>query len=81
MKAKVFLSAFTGFSFGLICYFVLLLLDIDRPFQLAVLSGLFFALLLFPFWLFTKRLWTNGTQSLKRKLLRRFSTRQTVISI
>ena len=48
MKAKVFLSAFTGFLFGLIGYFVLLLLDIDQPFQLAVLSGLLFALLLFP---------------------------------
>ena len=49
MKAKVFLSAFTGFFFGLIGYFVLLLLDIDQPFQLAVMSGLLFALLLFLF--------------------------------
>ena len=48
MKAKVFLSAFTGFLYGLIGYFVLLLLDSDQPFQLAVLGGLFFALLLFP---------------------------------
>ena len=48
MKAKVFLSAFTGFLFGLFGYFVLLLLGIDQPFQLAALSGLLFALLLFP---------------------------------
>ena len=48
MKAKVFLSAFTGFLYGLIGYFVLLLLDSDQPFQLAVLGGLLFALLLFP---------------------------------
>ena len=48
MKAKVFLSAFTGFLFGLIGYFVLLLLDTDQPFQFAALSGLLFALLLFP---------------------------------
>ena len=48
MKANVFLSAFTGFLFGLIGYFVLLLLDVDQPFQLAVISGLLFALLLFP---------------------------------
>ena len=48
MKAKVFLSAFTGFLFGLIGYFVLVLLDIDQPFQLAALSGLLSALLLFP---------------------------------
>lgn len=48
MKAKVFLSAFAGFLFGLLGYFVLLLLDIDQPFQLAVVSGLLFALLLFP---------------------------------
>ena len=47
MKAKVFLSAFTGFLFGLIGYFVLFLLDIDQPFQLAALSGLLYALLLF----------------------------------
>lgn len=48
MKAKVFLSAFGGFLFGLLGYFVLLLLEIDQPFQLAVFSGLLFALLLFP---------------------------------
>lgn len=48
MTAKVFLSAFTGFLFGLICCFVLLFLGIDQPFQLAALSGLLFALLLFP---------------------------------
>ena len=49
MKAKAFLAAFGGIFFGLIGYFVLLLLDIDQPFQLAVMSGLLFALLLFPF--------------------------------
>ena len=48
MKAKAVLSVITGFFFGLIGYFVLLLLDIDQPFQLAALSGLLFALLLFP---------------------------------
>ena len=48
MKAKVFLSAFTGFLFGLIGYFILFLLDIDQPLQLTTLSGLLFALLLFP---------------------------------
>lgn len=48
MKTKVFLSAFTGSLFGIIGYYILLLLDIDQPFQLAVLSGLLFALLLFP---------------------------------
>ena len=48
MKTKAFLAAFGGIFFGLIGYFVLLLLDIDQPFQLAVLSGLLFALLLFP---------------------------------
>ena len=48
MKAKVLLSAFAGFFFGLIGYFVLLLLDIDQPFQLAAFSVLLFSLLLFP---------------------------------
>ena len=52
MKAKAFLAAFGGIFFGLIGYFVLLLLDIDQPFQLAVLSGLLFALLLFPVLIF-----------------------------
>ena len=49
MKTKAFLAAFGGIFFGLIGYFVLPLLDIDQPFQLAVLSGLLFALLLFSF--------------------------------
>ena len=48
MKAKVVLSTITGFLFGLIGYFVLLILDIDQPFQIAALGGLLFALLLFP---------------------------------
>ena len=48
MKAKVVLSTIMGFFFGLIGYFVLFLLDIDQPFQLAIFSGLLFALLLFP---------------------------------
>ena len=48
MQAKAILSVFMGFLFGLLGYFVLLLLDIDQSFQLAVISGLLFALLLFP---------------------------------
>ena len=48
MKAKVVLSTITGFLFGLIGYFVWLILDIDQPFQIAALGGLLFALLLFP---------------------------------
>ncbi len=48
MKAKAFLSTFSGFLFGLIGYFVLLLLDIEQPFHLSVACGLLFALLLFP---------------------------------
>ena len=53
MKAKLFLSAFAGFLFGLIGYFVLLLIDaivdFGQPFPLAVVSGFLFALLLFLF--------------------------------
>ena len=48
MKAKVILSAFAGFLFGLFGYFILFLLHIDQAFLLAVLSGLIFALLLSP---------------------------------
>ena len=49
MKAKVFLSAFAGFLFGLLEYLVLQLIDFDLSFQLAMACGLLFALLLFPF--------------------------------
>jgi hypothetical protein len=49
MKGIAFLSAFMGFFFGLAGYFVLLLFHINQPFQLAVLSGLLFALSLFAF--------------------------------
>ena len=48
MKAKAVLSVITGFFFGLTGYFVLLLINIDQSFQLAVASGLLFGLLLFP---------------------------------
>ena len=67
MKAKVFLSAFTGFFFGLIGYFVLLLLDIDQPFQLAVMSGLLSALLLFPFLVVYKKCLEKDSKIYKRK--------------
>lgn len=49
MKSKAALSGVLGFFFGLTGYFVLLLLDMNQPFQFAVLSGLLFALLLFLF--------------------------------
>ena len=53
MKAKIILSTFSGFLFGLIGYFVLLLIDaivdFGQPFPLAVVSGFLFALLLFLF--------------------------------
>ena len=49
MKAKIILSAFAGFLFGLFGYLVLRLIDFDLSFQLAIACGLLFALLLFPF--------------------------------
>lgn len=48
MKAKVFVSALSGFFFGLIGYFIFLLLSIDEPFQLSVVCGSVFALLILP---------------------------------
>lgn len=48
MKAKAILSAITGFFLGLFGYFVLLLLNIEQPFQLSIVCGLLFAILLFP---------------------------------
>lgn len=48
MKAKALFSVLFGFLFGLIGYFVLLLLDIDQPAQVAFMAGSIFALLLFP---------------------------------
>ena len=47
MKATAFVAAFCGILFALIGYFVLLLLDIDQPFQLAVICGPLFAIVLF----------------------------------
>ena len=49
MKAKAFLSAFAGFLYGLIGFFVLALLKIDKAFQFAALAGLLFGHLLFLF--------------------------------
>ena len=48
MKAKALASVLSGFLFGLIGYFILLLLDIDQPAQVTLMAGLIFALLLFP---------------------------------
>ena len=47
MKATAFVAAFGGILFALIGYFVLLLLDIDQPFQLAAICGPLFAIVLF----------------------------------
>lgn len=47
MNTKAILSAFLGFSLGFIGFVVFLLLGIDQPFLLAVISGLLFALVLF----------------------------------
>lgn len=47
MKSKAILSAFTGFLFGLIGYFVLILLEIEWALLIAVFGGLIFALWLF----------------------------------
>lgn len=48
MKAKIVSSAITGFFFGSMGFFVLLLLNIEHAFPLSIASGLLFALLLFP---------------------------------
>ena len=48
MDAKAFLSAITGFFFGLITYFVLLYIEEPDALLLAVVSGLLFFLILFP---------------------------------
>lgn len=47
MKSKAILSAFTGFLFGLIGYFVLILLEIEKALMIAVFGGSIFALWLF----------------------------------
>lgn len=49
MKAKAILSAITGFFFGLITYFVLQYLEETDAFLFAVISGLFFYIVLFIF--------------------------------
>ena len=47
MSGKIFLSAFTGFFFSLISYFVLLLTGEAQALVLAALGGVLFAFLLF----------------------------------
>ena len=69
MKAKAFLAAFGGIFFGLIGYFVFLLLDIDQPFQLAVLSGLLFALLLFPVLIVYEQVINNRYKKFEKEIL------------
>ena len=49
MKAKAILSAIIGFVFGLITYLVLRCIEESDALILAVISGLLFYLLLFPF--------------------------------
>ena len=46
MSGKIFLSAFTGFLFGLMGYFVLRLTKEPQAFVLAALGGALFAILL-----------------------------------
>lgn len=48
MKARVTLSAVTGFFFGLITYFVLRYIEAPDAFLFAAISGLLFYLMLFP---------------------------------
>lgn len=48
MKGKIVFCTAFSFLFGLMGYFVLLLLGIDQPLLLALMAGLLFALLLFP---------------------------------
>ncbi len=49
MKTKIILSAIMGFFFGLTGYYIFLFIDMNPPFQLSVVCGLSFALLLFLF--------------------------------
>ncbi len=49
MSGKIFLSAFTGFLFGLMGYFVLRLTKEPQAFVLAALGGALFAILLFVY--------------------------------
>ena len=49
MSGKIFLSAFTGFLFGLMGHFVLRLTKEPQAFVLAALGGALFAILLFVY--------------------------------
>ena len=51
MKAKILLSAITGFFFGLITYFLLQYSETDDALLISVFGGLLFYLLLFIFFL------------------------------
>lgn len=56
MKAKVVLSAITGFLFALITYFLLQYLEIQDAFWISVFAGLLFYILLLSFLLIYEKI-------------------------
>lgn len=68
MKAKVILSAFTSFLFGLITFFVLNLLNIDNVLVLSVIAGLITYLLLFPYLILHEKMMNKKYAEIEKKI-------------
>lgn len=68
MKAKLILSATMGFFFGVIGYFLLSLLKMDDAFQLSVVCGTGFMLLLFPFLVVNEKIVSKRYTEIEQKI-------------
>ena len=69
MKAKVILSAITGFFFGLVAYFVLQYIEEPDAFLFAVIGGLFFYLVLFVFLIMHEKTMEKKYAEFEKKIL------------
>lgn len=68
MNTKAILSAFTGFLFGFICYYILCLLKIGPPLEIALFSGVLFALLLFPVLVIYENVMSKRYEAFEREI-------------
>ena len=69
MKAKVILSAITGFFFGLTTYFVLRYIEEPDAVIFSVICGLFFYLLLFAFLIIYEKVMNKKYAEFEKKII------------
>lgn len=69
MKVKAILSAVMGFSFGLITYIVLRYTEEPNALLLAIISGMFFYLILFSFIIIYEKVTNKKYAEFEKKIL------------